>query len=551
MGEYNIERARSLRSVVPTSANVARAVAVCALLLGGLLVVPGCSLTNIGVDDCTADSECSDGFGFGSECSDGYCTPATTCTTGHDCRRAFGGGACLAGVCVDELPADPSGGCTVFEPDGFQGGKIIGPNAPLIVGGMFLFEVDFSPPIIDSAKLAVREINDIGGGLELGRKLAMVICDNGGPMNSLEGANRQARIEGVVDYLAGTLGVPFIVGPLTSGDSIATVQYLLNRNYPTVLVSPSATSPGLTNEPDKLDPTDPYGLFWRTAPSDALQGKVLAQNVAGIYPTLDPLLNSVVAPYRDDAYGLGLANAFQVEFAGTTTLQKFDIDSPLAPAAASAAGTGANAVLFIDIGGVRATDFIAAMAAEPGLATRPLLLADGSKTDSLLDVTLPVSSQQIIFNNAVGTVAAPPAGPAFNLFAGNYQSEFGNDPANSAFTANGYDAVYVGAAALVYAAAGGNVNFDGRHVAEGMSKLVGGAPIANTGSLAWAEIKQGLTTGARQIDITGVSGPLDFDVDTGQAEAAIEIWKPSSDQVACQAQGNNAPCILRLDIIPP
>jgi ABC-type branched-subunit amino acid transport system substrate-binding protein len=519
--------------------------------LGGvLLLMSGCSLGNISFDDCVQDDECNDAFGVGSACDDGFCTPPTSCSTGHDCRRVHGGGACVAGACVDELPDDPQGACTVFEPDGFQGGKLIGSSAPLVVGGLFLFEVDFSPPIIDAAKLAVREINNIGGGLELGRNLAMVICDNGGPENGLVDDERQARIEGVVDYLAGTLGTPFIVGPLTSGDTIATIQYMLSRGYPTALISPSATSPALTSEPDRLDPNEPFGLFWRTAPADDLQGQVLAQNVVGTYP-VPSVVTSVATPYRDDAYGLGLANAFQTNFTGTTTLQKFDVGAALAPVAATVAGSSPDVVLFIDIGGQRATDFIAAMSAEPTLAALTLLLADGSKTDTLLDTNLPVSSQNIIFQQAVGTVAAPPEGPAFNLFQSNYQTEFGADPANSAFTANGYDAVFVGAAGVVFAAANGNNNYDGRTVAEGMSRLVNGAPIAQSGALGWAEIKAGLTTGEQIIEFTGVSGPLDFDVATGQAPAAIEIWKPSNSSVECGTEGESAPCIIRLDIIDP
>ena len=521
----------------------------CLVVLSWML--GGCSLTNIGVDECSSDSECRDAFGYGSRCVDGYCSAPTSCTTGHDCRRAHGGGACLEGLCVDRLPTDPLGACALTEPIDLPGDKLIGEGAPIIVGGMFLPDVDFSPPISDAVKLAIREINGIGG-LELGRELGMVLCDNGGTMNGLEGDERQARIEGVVDHLAGTLGVPFIVGPLTSSDSLSTVQYMLSKAYPTLLVSPSATSPGLTNEPDQLSPDDDYGLFWRTVPRDELQGKVLAQNVARVYPTADRTINEVAVAYRDDAYGLGLANAFQVEFTGNTLLQKFDVDADLSSVASAAAASTPDAVLFIDIGGDRATGFIAAMASETSIMSAPLYLADGSKTDTLLDEGLAGSTKTIIFNQAAGTVAAPPdpSGPAFNLFSSSYQSEFDVEPANFAFTANGYDAVFVGAAAVVWASQNGNNDYDGRNVAEGLSRLVGGTPIA-VGSLTWPDVKNGLTSGDRLIDIIGVSGPLDFDVSTGQAPAAIEIWQPSEDDVACGAQSATAPCLLRLETVVP
>lgn len=510
--------------------------------------VAGCSLTNIVVDDCSDDDECVGAFGIGSQCLDGFCSEPTSCTTGHDCRRVHGGGACVDGLCVDTLPADPLGACTLLEPESLSSTKLIGSEPPHVVGGMFLFEVDFSPPIIDAARLAVRDINS-AGGLGLSRSLAMVICDNGGPMNALAGDERTARIQGVVDYLAGTLGVPYIVGPLTSGDSITTVQYLLSKSYPTALISPSATSPALTGEPDRLSQDDAFGLFWRTAPSDELQGEVLATEVAGVYPA-PSTITTVVAAYRDDPYGLGLANAFQVSFGGTTLLQSFEVGGDLVAAAATAAAAAPDAVLFVDIGGDRATAFIEAMAAEPVLADKPLYLADGSKTDTLLDAALPVASKNIIFTNAVGTVAASPEGATFTLFQSRYQSEWGKDPANFSFTANGYDAVFVGSAGVVYAAQSGN-NYDGRTVTEGLARLIGGSVAAEASAIGWSTIKNALTSGERRVDIIGVSGPLEFDVSTGQAPAAIEIWKPSQDSVTCSAQGATAPCIIRLDLANP
>jgi len=503
-----------------------------------------CTLTNIGYDSCQANSDCRSAFGLGSACVDGFCSEPTECSTGHDCRRALGGGACVDRHCVPTLPADSAGACTMFEPEALSGVELAGTDAPVIIGGMFLFGVDFSPPIVDAARLAVREINAIGG-ITGGQQLGMVICDNGGPDNALAGDERTARIHAVVDYLAGTLGVPYIVGPLTSGDSLAALQYLMEKRYPTVLISPSATSPALTCEPDSLAPGEP-GLFWRTAPSDELQGKVLAGDVAGAFPTPGPVLK-VAAPYRDDAYGLGLANTFLEEYtAGQTQLMKFAIDSDLGPVASQVAAYGPDAVLFVDVGGNRATAFMAAMASDPSLADKPLYLTDGAKTDTLLDPTLPAAVQTVIFNNAVGTVAAPPEGSVFDLFRANYQTEWGSDPANSAFTANGYDAVYVGSAAVVYASRDGS-NYDGRQVAAGLTRLVAGAPV-DVGTLGWSNVKSGLTSGEMTIDIQGVSGPLDFNVATGQAPAPIEIWKPSTSPVACTGA---PPCFSRLGVVSP
>ena len=515
-----------------------------ALLCFGAFASSACLLTNINPDACESSSACVDAFGLGSRCVESYCSEPTPCQTGHDCRAIHGGGACVEEHCVNHLPDGPAGACKVFEPADLPNKALTGEGAPLIVGGMFLLEVDFGPPIMDAVKLALREINNVGG-LIAGQPIGMVVCDNGGPGNTLTDDARLSLIHDVVDYLAGTLGVPFMVGPLTSGDTLHTVQWMLARGYPTTMISPSATSPALTNEPDKLSEGD-FGLFWRTAPSDELQGKVLANNVVGKLPTEDMTLQKIAAVYRDDAYGLGLATAFQKSFSGTTSLHKFAVSAALAPLAAEAAAASPDGVMFVDIGGDRALAFMKEMATIPAIATKPLFLADGSKTDSLLDPEFAPEIKTIIFSQSIGTVAAAPAGPDYDLFAASYKSEFQSTAANSAFVANGYDAVYVGAAAVVFAAQGGPA-YNGRHVAGGLARLVNGTQV-RVGKITWSDVKSGLTTGNKEINIVGVSGPLDFDVSIGDAPAPIEVWNPSDQAGDCDS---SPPCFEVLGTFSP
>ena len=65
-----------------------------------------------------------------------------------------------------------------------------------------------------------------------------------------------------------------------------------------VMISPSATSPGLSTVEDN-------GLFFRTAPSDARQGEVMAEILQ------DRGVNRVAVTYTNNDYGKGLADAFQ------------------------------------------------------------------------------------------------------------------------------------------------------------------------------------------------------------------------------------------------
>jgi len=64
-----------------------------------------------------------------------------------------------------------------------------------------------------------------------------------------------------------------------------------------VMISPSATSPGLTTLDDK-------GLFFRTAPSDARGGQILADI------TKDRGIKSVAVTYTNNDYGKGLADVY-------------------------------------------------------------------------------------------------------------------------------------------------------------------------------------------------------------------------------------------------
>jgi branched-chain amino acid transport system substrate-binding protein len=77
-----------------------------------------------------------------------------------------------------------------------------------------------------------------------------------------------------------------------------------------VMISPSATSPALSTAEDN-------GLFFRTAPSDARQGQVMADVL------MEEGIESVALTYTNNDYGKGLADSFQKayeEAGGTITI---------------------------------------------------------------------------------------------------------------------------------------------------------------------------------------------------------------------------------------
>ncbi len=529
-------------------------VAAAAVAIVAAMSSSGCSLSNISVDACTSNAECESVFGLGSVCGDGFCSAPASCKTGHDCRASFGGGACVDSICSNTAPPGPDDFCTITEPSNLLTRSLSSDDTPFtIVGSMFRLDDSSDLRVSLGAQLAMREIQEVSG-LNEGGGIGMMFCNSADSV-PLDDQQRIDRIHAVIDYLAGTLGVPFIVGPGTSTDALDAINYIVNKQYPTVLISPSATSPALTSEPDRLAPGDEHGLFWRTAPSDQLQGVLLASNVVGVFPTPSPVAKVAVV-YVNDAYGEGLANVFQNAWLETNTntarLIPFDNDdnNDWGAIAADVDGFAPDAIVMVAITANRTVKFIAEMAALPGLQTLPLYLTDGSKdAEILLNAGLDATVRSIIFNQVVGTAPAgpDPTSAAFNLFRGNYDSAFDEDPTGFAFVANAYDAAYVGAAGIVFAAQDGTA-YDGRDVAAGMARLVGGANTVEVAKSQWSAIKSGMTSGEKAIDIVGISGALDFDPALGEAAAPIEVWQPTESAADC---ATGSPCFQEIARVDP
>ena len=147
-----------------------------------------------------------------------------------------------------------------------------------------------TPAMRDSAKLAFAEVS-ASGALLGGETITPLIADS----TCVDSDAAVAAAELIVSD-----GVVAIMGADCSGVTGAIVTNVAVPNGVT-MVSPSATSPGLTTLADN-------GLFFRTAPSDAKGGQVLAQ------VALDRGLTSVAVTYTNNDYGKGLADVFEASF---------------------------------------------------------------------------------------------------------------------------------------------------------------------------------------------------------------------------------------------
>ena len=147
--------------------------------------------------------------------------------------------------------------------------------------------------------LAIRHVN-AGGGV-LGMPVEGVSADaTADPAVAVEAARHLVEVQ----------GVHAIVGPNASSAALPIARSVSGTlEIPTI--SPSATSPQLSGVEDD-------GYFFRTALSDAAQGPVLAR------VTWDRGFDNIGLIYQDDAYGRGLAAAFEDAWNGTLRVVSVD-----------------------------------------------------------------------------------------------------------------------------------------------------------------------------------------------------------------------------------
>lgn len=137
------------------------------------------------------------------------------------------------------------------------------------------------PPEIAGVDLAVKEINDAGG--VNGKPIVQAKSDSGDGTPDIAGAS--------VDKLLAQ-NADVVVGAASSNVSKSVIDKITGEGV--VQFSPANTAAGFDTYPDK-------GLYFRTAPSDLLQGKVVANQAVK-----DGFKNVAVLA-RQDFYGEGLA----------------------------------------------------------------------------------------------------------------------------------------------------------------------------------------------------------------------------------------------------
>ena len=264
------------------------------------------------------------------------------------------------------------------------------------------------PAMSGGANLAVTEVNASGKYLY-------------GTIEVVQGDSKCIDADAAVaegERLINDENVMAIMGPNCSG---VTGAFVSNVGMPNgvVNISPSATSPALTD-------IDDNGYFFRTAPSDARQGQVLA-DIA-----MSRGQSDMAVTYTNDDYGKGLADAFVTAYeaaGGTVTVisghenDKADYSADVA--ALSAGGSATLAVLgYADTGGKG----ILAASEDTGAFT-DYVFADGMMS---------ATTSGAVGDGSWGTMPAPSADLLASWLA---VAEAGDVAGAEVFAAESYDAM--------------------------------------------------------------------------------------------------------------
>ena len=339
------------------------------------------------------------------------------------------------------------------------------------------------PPEIAGVDLAIADINASESGV-LGGNAAVIHRDSGDTTTDI--ATQSAS-----DLLS--QGVSGIVGAASSGVSFTFIDQVTGANV--VQISPANTSPDFTDYDDG-------GYFWRTAPSDVLQGRVLGNLMVNDGATNIGIL------YLNDAYGTGLSSNVKtaVEAAGGTIVAEeafnegdsqfsSQIDAIMAedPDAIALIAFDQTKVIIPELVGTQ--DF-------PG---EDIYFVDGNLADYSADF------DEGTLNCAQGTL---PGVLANDDFKGRLLG-VNPDLKDYSYAAESYDAVMLMALAAIAAgdASGPGIQSQLQAVSEGGTKCE-----------SFADCSELLAAG-EDIDYDGISGPITFDENGDPTEAYIGIYQ--------------------------
>lgn len=342
------------------------------------------------------------------------------------------------------------------------------------------------------AELGVADLNAAGGGT-CTLKLSL-LDDQTNPSVGVDAAKKLVDIQ----------HVPAIVGALSSGVSAAILTSVTAPGK-VVLISPASTSPTFT----KLSQEGKTGGYWfRTTPSDALQGVAMAKVAK------DAGLKKVAILYLNNDYGQGLSEQFSRAFTkmgGTVTENvtynpsqssyRSEVNKALSPTP--------DALFLIGYPGDGTTiarEWISAGGAQN------FLLPDGLQSQPFVN-DVGVQYMKTVHGTAAGSAKTP----SLATFRQEFQKKFGELP-TQAYITNAYDGTILVGLAMEYAG-----QATGTAIRDSIRKVTD-----PNGTKIYAGVDQlkeaaKLIKEKKPIQYIGASGPLQFDAN-GDIAAPMVVW---------------------------
>ena len=366
------------------------------------------------------------------------------------------------------------------EGDAAAGG---GDGDELVIGTILPVTGDLAflgPAEIGGSNLAVEDINAAGG--VFGTDVVILQGDSG------DTTTDTASVE--VDRLLAE-GADAIIGAASSAVSLTVIDRITQAGV--IQFSPANTSPDFTTYDDN-------GLYFRTAPSDLLQGRVLANQV------LDEGNATASVIFRQESYGTGLADAFQANFEGAGGIidefLAYAVDTDTFDAEIDAlVAAGSDAIVVI--GFAESANIVTAMN-ERGIGPTSDTNVWGVDGNAGLDGELEDPS---ILEGFRQTAPSVDTGDIPD-FIDRLQAEIGEDEA-IIFGAETYDATIITALAAAVAGSDGG---------EAIAAEVNDVTRGGTTCTSFAECIE-LVNAGEDIDYDGLGGPYEF-VDAGEPAAA-------------------------------
>lgn len=347
--------------------------------------------------------------------------------------------------------------------------------------------------IAKGAQLGVADINAAGG--TNGCTLALSLSDDQtSPSVGVDAAKKLVDVQ----------RVPAIIGALSSGVSAAILTSVAAPSG-VVQVSPASTSPTFT---EMAAAGKDNGFWFRTVPSDALQGVAMAQ------VALDAGLKNVAVLYLNNAYGQGLAKEFENAYAKLGgKVAGSVVYNPSQPSYRSevnkAMANKPDALFLIGYPGDGTT--IAREWISAG-GPQKFLFPDGLYSQ---DFVHDVGAQYM--KSVHGTAPGSTKTPSLATFQAEFKARYGTLPTQSYIT-NAYDAAVIVALAIDDAKSA-----DAKAIRDAMRKVTD--PKGEKVYAGAEQLKHGLQLlkQGKTIQYVGATGPIRFDAN-GDTVAPMTVW---------------------------